>query len=123
VLRGKVNRHHPEHRAIQKWILHPYFGLVFINANPYKHTQKWRLTMKRFMYALLAYVLFVCASAFAGTKPCEELKNEIEEKLKAKGVVNYSLEIVPADQIKDQKVVGSCEGGTKKITYTKDKEK
>ena len=79
--------------------------------------------MKRIASVLVVYSLFLCASAFAGFKPCEELKNEIEEKLKAKGVVNYSLEIVPADQIKDQKVVGSCEGGTKKITYTKDKEK
>jgi hypothetical protein len=37
-------------------------------------------------------------------------------------VTNYTLEIVPADQIKDQKVVGSCEGGKMKITYTKEKE-
>jgi hypothetical protein len=35
-------------------------------------------------------------------------------------VVNYTLEIVPAEEIKDQTVVGSCEGGTKKITYTRD---
>ena len=79
--------------------------------------------MKRIMLALTVYAMFLCGSGFAEVKPCEELKNEIEEKLKAKGVVNYSLEIVPADQIKDQKVVGSCEGGTKKITYTKDKDK
>ena len=79
--------------------------------------------MKRIACVLIVYMLFLCASALAGIKPCEELKGEIEEKLKAKGVTNYSLEIVPADQIKDQKVVGSCEGGTKKITYTKDKEK
>jgi len=79
--------------------------------------------MKRFVIVPVLYGLVLCASAFAGIKPCEELKGEIEEKLKAKGVTNYSLEIVPADQIKDQKVVGSCEGGTKKITYTKDNEK
>jgi hypothetical protein len=79
--------------------------------------------MKRIVFALMAYSLLLCASAFAEIKPCDELKNEIDEKLKAKGVVNYTLEIVPADQIKDQKVVGSCEGGTKKITYTKDGDK
>jgi hypothetical protein len=79
--------------------------------------------MKRIVLALIAYSLFLCASAFAEVKPCDELKNEIEEKLKAKGVVNYALDIVPTDQIKDQKVVGSCEGGTKKITYTKDSDK
>ena len=53
----------------------------------------------------------------SGIKSCEELKAEIEAKLKAKGVQGYSLEIVPADQVKDQKVIGSCEGGKKKITY------
>jgi hypothetical protein len=79
--------------------------------------------MKRIAFALIASSIFLCASAFAEIKPCDELKNEIEEKLKAKGVVNYTLEIVPADQIKDQKVVGSCEGGAKKITYTKDGDK
>jgi hypothetical protein len=79
--------------------------------------------MKRIAFALMTYSLFLCASAFAEVKPCDQLKNEIEEKLKAKGVVNYTLEVVPADQIKDQKVVGSCEGGTKKITYTKEGDK
>ena len=36
-----------------------------------------------------------------------------------KGVTGFTLEIIPADQVKDQKVVGSCEGGTKKIIYSK----
>jgi hypothetical protein len=79
--------------------------------------------MKRFLYVFVACALFQCGWAFAQIKPCEELKKEIDAKLKAKGVINYSLEIVPADQIKDQKVVGSCNGGTMKITYTKDKGK
>ena len=56
----------------------------------------------------------------SGIKPCDELKQEIAAKLDAKGVKGYTLEIVAADQIKDQKVVGSCEGGTKKITYTRE---
>ncbi|MFI4981516.1 MAG: DUF1161 domain-containing protein, partial [Nevskiales bacterium] len=29
----------------------------------------------------------------------------------------YSLDVVPAADVKDQKVVGSCEGGAKKIVY------
>jgi hypothetical protein len=78
--------------------------------------------MKRITCVLAVYMLFLCASALAAIKPCEELKGEIEEKLKAKGVESYTLEIVPADQIKDQKVVGSCEGGKMKIVYTKEKE-
>jgi len=63
--------------------------------------------------------IFIYTSAFAEIKPCEELKAEIEAKLKAKGVTGYTLEIIPADQVKEQKIVGSCEGGTKKISYTR----
>lgn len=52
-------------------------------------------------------------------KPCEELKSEIAAKLDGKGVKGYTLEIVAADQVGDKKVVGSCEGGAKKIVYSK----
>jgi hypothetical protein len=76
--------------------------------------------MKRMTCVLVVAAFLLCVSGLAQTKPCEELKGEIEGKLKAKGVTNYSLEIVPADQIKDQKVVGSCDGGKMKITYTKE---
>jgi hypothetical protein len=76
--------------------------------------------MKILRFFLLIAALFLCSSAFAEIKKCEELKSEIEGKLKDKGVVGYTLEIVPADQVKDQKVVGSCDGGKNKITYTKD---
>ena len=50
-------------------------------------------------------------------KPCEELKSEIEAKIQANGVESYTLGIVPNEDVKDEKVVGSCDGGTKKITY------
>lgn len=65
----------------------------------------------------------VCLAAMPAiaqtTKPCDELKAEIEKKLEANGVKNYTLQIVEADKVKDEKVVGSCDGGTKKITYTR----
>ncbi len=67
----------------------------------------------------LVFTAFICTSAFAEIKPCKELKSEIEAKLNKKGVKGYTLEIVPADQVKDQKVVGSCDGGKKKIVYTR----
>ncbi len=79
--------------------------------------------MKYLQSVLFIAVLFSCAPANAATKSCEELKGEIEAKLKEKGVANFSVEIVPADQIKDQKVVGSCDGGKNKITYSKDTSK
>ena len=69
-------------------------------------------------WLILAAVLFVPAGSYAqGAKPCEELKSEIATKLDAKGVKSYSLEIVPKDQDVEGKVVGGCEGGTKKIVY------
>ena len=69
----------------------------------------------------IAAVLLVPACSFAqGPKPCEELKSEIAAKLDAKGVKSYTLEAVPKDQdAADGKVVGTCEGGTKKIIYRK----
>ena len=79
--------------------------------------------MKRFTFVLVIIALFICASAFAQIKPCDELKDEIGAKLQAKGVMNYTLGTVPADQVKEQKVVGSCDGGKKKIIYTKEKVK
>jgi hypothetical protein len=67
----------------------------------------------------IAVLLFVSASAFAqAAKPCEELKAEIAKKLEAKGVKSYSLDIMAKDDKEgDGKVVGTCEGGTKKIVY------
>ncbi|MGH8744835.1 MAG: DUF1161 domain-containing protein [Burkholderiales bacterium] len=50
-------------------------------------------------------------------KPCEELKAEIDAKIQANGVETYTLGIVPNEDVKDETVVGSCDGGTKKITY------
>ena len=70
----------------------------------------------------IAVLLFGSASIFAqGPKPCEELKAEIAKKIEAKNVRSYSLEIVPNEKANEVegKVVGSCEGGTKKIVYRK----
>jgi hypothetical protein len=47
------------------------------------------------------------------------LKSEIAAKLDAKNVKGYTLEIVAKDKDAEGKVVGSCEGGTKKIMYLK----
>ena len=56
--------------------------------------------------------------AFAA-KSCDELKTEIEAKIKGHGVATYTLDVVASADVKDQKVVGSCEGGAKKIVYKK----
>ncbi len=65
--------------------------------------------------------LLISTPVFGAVKPCEELKSEIDAKIQAKGVKDYKLEIVPNEQVKDEKVIGTCEGGTKKIIYKKEK--
>lgn len=61
----------------------------------------------------------MCAQAQAAGKPCEDLKTEIAAKLDAKGVKGYTLDIVEKDKDAEGKVVGTCEGGSKKIIYSK----
>ncbi|MCI5148383.1 MAG: DUF1161 domain-containing protein [Candidatus Electrothrix sp. MAN1_4] len=83
------------------------------------------------------FIVFVCfvtlcslsqalsqAHAAVTSKPCGELKAEIEAKIEANGVQSYVVTIVGNEEIEnrtavDGKIVGSCEGGTKKILYTK----
>lgn len=57
------------------------------------------------------------ATAPAQSKSCDELKGEIEAKMKANGVGAFTLTIVDKDAPEDGKVVGTCGGGTKKILY------
>jgi hypothetical protein len=72
------------------------------------------------MNRLIVTVALVLASASAvAATSCEQLKAEIAAKIDAKGVKDYTLDIVPNDQVGDQKVVGSCDGSTKKIVYAK----
>ncbi len=66
---------------------------------------------------IAALVMALSGSAWAQQKSCEALKSQIEAKLKAKGVTSYTLEIVTAGEAKDARVVGSCDGGTKRIIY------
>lgn len=76
--------------------------------------------MVRLIVAMLVLgaIPFTAGSVWAQQrKPCEELKAEIEAKIKANGVEKYTLDIVAAEEVKDGKVVGSCDGGTKRIVY------
>jgi hypothetical protein len=85
-------------------------------CNPFDLNRRGAREMKKIIVALSLSV--AALPVFAQAKPCEELKAEIAAKLEAKGVVGYTLEIVANDQVpQGAKVVGTCEGGTKKITY------
>jgi hypothetical protein len=64
-------------------------------------------------------LLMAAAPAFSEQKSCAELAGDIAVRLEAKGVKGYQLDIVDADEVGAQTVVGTCEGGAKKITYRK----
>ena len=68
---------------------------------------------------IAALVLGLSGTAWAQKKDCAELKGEIEAKIKKNGVDKFSLDVVEKDAQADGKVVGTCEGGTKKIVYKK----
>lgn len=60
------------------------------------------------------------AAAIKGAKGCDELKEKIAAKMEAKGVKGAVLTVTPKDEAgKSGKIVGSCEGGSKKIVYTR----
>ena len=76
--------------------------------------------MKRMFLGLLIVLPLSQNVSLAQRKACEELKMEIAAKMDAKGVKNYTLTIVDAKEVKDtDKVVGSCDGNTKRILYTR----
>lgn len=55
-----------------------------------------------------------------GAKSCDELKEKIAAKMESKGVKGAILTVTAKDEAgKSGKIVGSCEGGSKKIVYTR----
>lgn len=84
------------------------------------------------------FLLAACLISFSipAMASCDDLKAQIDAKLKAKGVTSYTLEIVPVAPAAAApaaasgtaatsapakkaggKVVGTCEGDTKQIIY------
>ena len=75
--------------------------------------------MFRVIVAVMVLGLAGGASAQSMRKPCDELKAEIDAKIKKNGVDKFSLDVVDMDAQAEGKVVGTCEGGAKKIVYKK----
>jgi hypothetical protein len=69
--------------------------------------------------SLIAAALFAIALPAAARTACEELQAEIDAKIKANGVPVYTLSIIDAanEAGAEGKIVGSCDGGTKRIVY------
>lgn len=86
---------------------------------PYDDPRTARKRQSNMKTAALAIALLFAATPALAAKSCDELKNEIEAKLKAKHVQGYLLEVVASADVKEQKAVGSCEAGGKKIVYKK----
>jgi len=76
--------------------------------------------MKRIMGVVLLAASAGAPAALAAPLACDTLKATINGKIQANGVRKYSIEIIDASADHPGKVVGSCEGGTRKIVYIKD---
>jgi hypothetical protein len=76
--------------------------------------------MGKLIAAAVVAGLVISGPALAQRKDCDELKGEIEAKIKKNGVEKFSLDVVDAGAQADGKVVGTCDGGTKKIVYKRD---
>ena len=70
--------------------------------------------MKR-LIALLSFLSVAATSSDA--VECETLKSEIEQKIRATAVTNFTLRLAEATASVPGKLVGTCENGTKKIYY------
>ena len=66
---------------------------------------------------VLALSAVALASPVLAKTSCEDLKAQLETKIQAKGVKAFTLTIVPKDEKTELRVVGTCDGGTKKIIY------
>jgi hypothetical protein len=73
--------------------------------------------MVRLIAAAVVLGMVVAGPALAQKKDCGELKGEIEAKIKKNGVDKFSLDVVEGDKQGEGKVVGTCDGGSKKIVY------
>ncbi len=72
---------------------------------------------------LMSALAVICCgiTGFASAKvSCDDVKASVEAKLASKDVKKYTLQVVPKDQATDLRVVGTCDGGAKKITYKRD---
>ena len=54
-----------------------------------------------------------------GLKACDERKAEIQAKLDAKNLTDYTLTIMASEEAQGHQIVGSCAGSTKKIALNR----
>ena len=70
---------------------------------------------------MLNFALLLATLVWAGTASaapnCDAIRAQVDAKIRASGVSNFTLSIVAADAPVAGKVVGSCDLGTRKIVY------
>ncbi len=70
---------------------------------------------------MLGRVLIAGALAWSGCSsqatPCDVLRSQIDAKIRATGVTQFSLNVVDSDAAVPGRNVGSCELGARKIVY------
>jgi hypothetical protein len=71
--------------------------------------------------ALALALALAMTPALAQRKDCNDLKAEIDAKITKNGVTEFTTTIVDKDAPEDGKVVGTCDGGSKKIVYKRGK--
>ena len=73
------------------------------------------MNVLRFFWVVPVAVAAIPAAALA--RDCNEVKAEIDAKIKAKGALKYVLQIVNGRDVKQGQIVGNCAVGAKKIVY------
>ncbi|WP_127999570.1 DUF1161 domain-containing protein [Piscinibacter defluvii] len=71
-----------------------------------------------FRGALFTALLALAGAASHAGSNCDTLREQIDAKVRASGVSNFTLQVVDAQAKVAGKVVGSCELGTRKIVYS-----
>lgn len=72
--------------------------------------------MKKILLAALL-MLAMSPALPADDDDCKAVAKELEARMRALGEKDFYLDVVPSNQVKNARVVGSCEAGAKKIVY------
>ena len=65
----------------------------------------------------LSAVTLALATTAVHALPCEELRQTVEARIRAKGVTHFTVTIVDAAATHRGQVVGSCDLGSRKLMY------
>ena len=76
-----------------------------------------------FTTSLVLSLMLSSTSVLAAVTSCDAIMDKVKTKLEHKNVNDYSLKVVSKDTETSLRVVGFCEGGSKKIIYKKHKAK